>query len=86
MVDVVVLDIKLLVVDIVFLFLLRCKNDLIVFILMVLEVFDLRPNQFLLSFILSRVRKFWGLIIHGRDCGLVLNNVVESWPHLVEVI
>lgn len=86
LVDIIILDIKLLVVDIVLLFLLRSQNDLIVFILKVLEVFNLRPNQFLLGFILSRVRKFGGLFIHGRDCGLILNNVVESWPHLVEVI
>lgn len=86
LVDIIILDIKLLVVDIVLLFLLRSQNDLIVFILKVLEVFNFRPNQFLLGFILSRVRKFGGLVIHGRDCGLILNNVVESWPHLVEVI
>ena len=41
LVDVVVLDIKLLVLDIVFLFRLRGQNDLIVFILKILEVFDL---------------------------------------------
>ena len=41
LVDVVVLDIKLLVLDIVFLFRLRGQNDLIVFILKNLEVFDL---------------------------------------------
>ena len=41
LVDVIVLDIKLLVLDIVFLFRLRGQNDLIVFILKILEVFDL---------------------------------------------